>query len=346
MHKAALVNTAGADFTLMGFDRTSLKSSKPVVGVVAARTGCGKSQTSRYVVNYFHEKGKKVAAIRHPMPYGDLVKQAVQRFANYDDLKDADCTIEEREEYESHIDNGTIVYAGVDYEKILRLAETENDIILWDGGNNDMPFFKPDLWITVVDPLRPGHEMSYYPGESNLRGSDIVVVNKVSAAEQKDVDTVVANIKAAAPNADIVLADSEVTVENGDEIKGKKVLVVEDGPTLTHGEMSFGAGHVAAEKYGAAEIIDPRPFCTGSLTAVYEKFSHIGKILPAMGYFPEQIKELNDAINKSGADVIVIGTPMDLGKLLTIDKPSVRVTYELVDRDGVTLKELLVKKFG
>ncbi|GAB4300365.1 MAG: cyclic 2,3-diphosphoglycerate synthase [Myxococcota bacterium] len=346
MHKASIVTTAGADFTLMGFNRTSLKSSKPTIAVVAVRTGCGKSQTSRYIVRFFREKGKKVGVIRHPMPYGDLAAQAVQRFASLADLDKANCTIEEREEYESHIENGTTVYAGVDYEKILRLAETENDIILWDGGNNDIPFIKPDLWITVADPLRPGHEITYYPGESNLRGADAVVVNKVNNAKERDVKTVVDNIKSASPQAQIILADSKLHVEDGEKIKGKRVLVVEDGPTLTHGDMAFGAGKIAAEEYAAKEIIDPRPYAVGSLKKVFKSYPHIGAILPAMGYYPEQVAEFNETINKSNAELVIIGTPINLGKLLTINKPSVRVTYELGDREGFTLRDLLKKNFG
>ena len=329
MHKSAEVMAAGADFRLLGRDETMLKSSKPVISICAVRTGCGKSQTTRAVSNILKKMGKKVAAVRHPMPYGNLVAQAVQRFATLDDMDEYECTIEEREEYEPHIVNGTIVYAGVDYEKILRQAEAEVDVVLWDGGNNDLPFFKPDLHIVVVDPHRPGHEIGYFPGEANLRMADVVVVNKMGTATPEGIETVLKNVAALVPNATVIKANSPVSVANPDAIKGKRVLVVEDGPTLTHGEMAYGAGVVAAQKFGAAELVDPRPYAVGSIKATFEKYTTTGTVLPAMGYGEAQMKELEETINATDCDLVVIATPIDLGRLLKLEKPSVRVTYDL-----------------
>jgi len=343
MHLASRVIAAGADYTLMGTKRTMVKSTKPVIAVCAVRTGCGKSQTSRYITKLLQKAGKKVVAVRHPMPYGDLAKQAVQRFANYDDLAKADCTIEEREEYEAHLKNGTIVYAGVDYEAILRQAEKEADVVLWDGGNNDVPFFVPDLWITVADPLRAGHEMTFHPGEANFRAADVIVINKANTAKAEDVEKVIANAKLVNPKATIIKGSSEVICEKPELIKGKKVLVVEDGPTITHGGMPYGAGKVAADKYGAGELIDGRPFATGSIKETYAKYPHIGTLLPAMGYYPEQIKELEDTINHSNADVVLIGTPFDLARLIKISKPTCFVSYELVDMGKPTLEDAMAK---
>ncbi|MGI5862451.1 MAG: cyclic 2,3-diphosphoglycerate synthase [Myxococcales bacterium] len=341
MHLAARSMAAGADYTVMGTKRTMLKSTKPVIAVCAVRTGCGKSQTSRYVTDLLRKAGKKVVAVRHPMPYGDLAKQRVQRFASYEDLAKFECTIEEREEYESHVKVGTTVYAGVDYEAILREAEKEADVIIWDGGNNDTPFFKPDLWITVADPLRPGHELSFFPGETNFRAADIIVINKANTATAEDIETVVNNAKKFNPKAKIVKGASEVVADKPELVKGKKVLVVEDGPTITHGGMPYGAGKVAAEKYGAAELVDGRPFAVGSIKATYEKFPHIGTLLPAMGYYPEQVKELEDTINASNADTVLIGTPFDLARLIKINKPTVYVGYELADMGSPTLAEAM-----
>ena len=343
MHLGSRAIAAGADYTLMGTKRTMVASSKPVIAVCAVRTGCGKSQTSRYITRLLQKAGKKVVAVRHPMPYGDLAKQAVQRFANYEELAKAECTIEEREEYESHIKNGTVVYAGVDYAAILRQAEKEADVVIWDGGNNDVPFFKPDLWITVADPLRPGHEMSFHPGEANFRAADVIVVNKANTAKAEDIEKVVANASAVNHNALIVRGASEVVCEKPELIHGKKVLVVEDGPTITHGGMPYGAGKVAADKYGAQALIDGRPTAVGSIKETYKKYPHIGTLLPAMGYYPEQIKELEDTINNSTAEVVLIGTPFDLARLIKINKPTVYVSYELVDMGKPTLADAMEK---
>lgn len=329
MSKAALVNYAGADFRLMGAKTTMLPSTKPVIAVCAVRTGCGKSQTTRAICDHLTSKGKKVVAVRHPMPYGDLSRQKVQRFATLDDLKKHNCTIEEMEEYEPHIMNKTIVYAGVDYEAILREAEKEADFIIWDGGNNDMPFFLPDVMITVVDPHRPGHELSYYPGETNLLMADVVVINKIDTADVDNVATVRENIRQVNPDALVIDAASPVSVEDESIITGKKVLVVEDGPTLTHGEMQYGAGVVAAEKYGAESLVDPRPWTVGRLSQTFEKYPDIGLVLPAMGYGEDQIKDLETTINKVECDAVIIGTPIDLRRVCNIEKPSVRVTYKL-----------------
>ncbi len=345
MHKAALVNATGADFRLMGSRATMLESTKPVAAICAVRTGSGKSQTTRYVCDALLAMGKRVVAIRHPMPYGDLAKQAVQRFETYDDLDTHNCTIEEREEYEPHIDRGVVVYAGVDYEAILREAEKEADVIVWDGGNNDMPFYRPDLWITVADPHRPGHEMTYYPGETNLRAADVIVINKVGTADYADVQHIQKNIALVNPNATVVLAASPLFVDHPEEIRGKRVLVVEDGPTLTHGEMSYGAGYVAAQRFGAAEIIDPRPYAVASILDTYEKYPDTGKILPAMGYGHEQMRDLEVTINNTPCDLVVVGTPIDLTRVLKVNHPMERVRYELQVIGQPTLEDALKERF-
>ena len=346
MRKSAEVMAAGADFRLLGRHETMLKSSKPVISICAVRTGCGKSQTTRAVSNILKKMGKKVAAVRHPMPYGNLVAQAVQRFATLDDMDEYECTIEEREEYEPHIVNGTIVYAGVDYEKILRRAEAEVDVVLWDGGNNDLPFFKPDLHIVVVDPHRPGHEISYFPGEANLRMADVVVVNKMGTATPEGIETVLKNVAALVPDATVIKANSPVSVADPAAIKGKRVLVVEDGPTLTHGEMAYGAGVVAAQKFGAAALVDPRPYAVGSIKATFEKYTTTGTVLPAMGYGEAQMKELEETINATDCDLVVIATPIDLGRLLKLEKPSVRVTYELEEIGEPQLEKVVAAAVG
>jgi len=345
MHKAALVNAAGADFRLMGTHNTQIKSTKPVIGVCAVRTGSGKSQTTRRVSLILRDMGYKVAAIRHPMPYGDLVKQKVQRFADYSDLDKHECTIEEREEYEPHLDNGIIVYAGVDYEAILREAEKEVDIVLWDGGNNDFPFYVTDLLIVVADPHRAGHEMRYYPGETNVRLADVFVVNKVDTANPEDVITVRNNLYQLNPDAVVIEGASPLFVDDPDEIRGKRVLVVEDGPTLTHGEMAYGAGFVAAQRYGAGEIIDPRPFAVGSIKETYEKYPDTGMILPAMGYGDKMMRDLEQTINTADVDLVISGTPIDLTRIVKINKPIQRVRYELQEIGEPTLKTVLTKIF-
>jgi predicted GTPase len=329
MNHSAAVNAAGADFKLMGPKHTLLKASKPVIAVCAVRTGSGKSQTTRRVIQLLQNAGKKVVAVRHPMPYGNLNEQKVQRFATLSDLDKHKCTIEEREEYEPHIVRGNIIYAGVDYEAILRQAEKEADIIVWDGGNNDLPFYQPDLHITVADPHRPGDELSYYPGEANLRMADLIVINKIDTANNEDIRTVRNSIFRVNPTALVVEAASPIFVEDYQLIQGKRVLAVEDGPTLTHGEMTYGAAVVAAEKYGALGLVDPRPYTVGTIRETYEKYPEIGTLLPAMGYGDKQIKDLEKTINQTDCDVVIIGTPIDLRKLITINKPAVRVTYEL-----------------
>jgi predicted GTPase len=346
MHKASTVNAAGADFRIMGTRYVQIKSTKPVVSISAVRTGSGKSQTTRRVSLILQEMGYKVAAIRHPMPYGNLVAQEVQRYANYDDLDEYECTIEEREEYEPHIDNGVIIYAGVDYEKIVRQAETEADIILWDGGNNDFPFYVPDLQIVVADPHRPGHETTYYPGETNVRMADVFVINKVDTADAENVIKVRASLRKLNPNAVQIEAASPLFVDDPAAIQGKRVLVIEDGPTLTHGEMAYGAGYVAARRFGAKEIVDPRPFAVKSIAATYAKYPKTGPILPAMGYGEAQTRDLEATINASDVDMVVIGTPIDLSRIIKINKPSQRVRYELQEIGQPTLEELLMKKFG
>ena len=346
MHKASLVLAAGADFRLMGLNSTQIKSNKPVVSVCAVRTGSGKSQTSRRVSHILRSLGYRVAAIRHPMPYGDLSRQAVQRFATYEDLKAQQCTIEEREEYEPHIANGVVVYAGIDYERILRQAEQEVDLILWDGGNNDLPFYVSDLHIVVADPHRPGHEQTYHPGEANARAADVFVINKVDTADPDNVITVRENLRRLNPEALIVEAASPLFVDDPQAIRGKRVLVIEDGPTLTHGEMAYGAGWVAARRFGAAEIVDPRPYAVGSIRNVFQKYPSTGAILPAMGYGDEMVHELEQTINNADVDLVLIGTPIDLASLLEIDKPSQRVRYELQEIGRPTLEDILKAKFG
>jgi predicted GTPase len=346
MHKASTVLAAGADFRLMGLKATQIKSSKPVVSVCAVRTGSGKSQTTRRVSLILRGMGYRVAAIRHPMPYGDLVKQAVQRFATYADLDLHECTIEEREEYEPHIDNGVIVYAGVDYERILRQAEQEVDIVLWDGGNNDFSFYASDLKIVVADPHRPGHEVSYYPGETNVRDADVFVINKVDTASADNVIKVRQNLAAANPGATVIEAASPLFVEDPAAIRGKRVLVIEDGPTLTHGEMAYGAGWVAARRFGAAEIVDPRPYAVRSIKATYEKYPKTGPILPAMGYGEAQTRDLEETINAMDVDMVIIATPIDLKRVVKINKPAQRVRYELQEIGQPTLEDLLKAKFG
>lgn len=347
MTLAARVNAAGASFKMLGYDETAVKSTKPVIAIVASRTGSGKSQTSRKVVEILKSKGKKVVAIRHPMPYGNLAKQKVQRFEKVSDLKKHKCTIEEMEEYEPHVAEGNIIYAGADYEAIMREAEKEADVIIWDGGNNDMPFYKADLVITVLDPHRPGHELKYYPGFTNLLISDAVVINKIDSADHSDINIVRENIEKYNPKAVIIEAASPVSLENPEDaklIRDKKVLIVEDGPTLTHGEMKYGAGTIAAKKYGAKEIIDPKEFAVKSIRDTFTKYPNIGKLLPAMGYGDKQIKELEETINKVPCDCVVIGTPIDLRRLVKFKKPAVRVNYELQEIGRPTLTDIL-KKF-
>jgi predicted GTPase len=343
MHRGSEVIAAGAAFTLAGSRATMLTSRKPVIAVCAVRTGAGKSQTTRKVSEILKAAGKKVAVVRHPMPYGDLVAQKVQRFATLEDLTKHHCTIEEMEEYEPHIKRGTIVYAGVDYEAILRQAEEEADVILWDGGNNDMPFFKPDLMITVADPLRPGNEVSYHPGEANVLMADVVVINKIDSADPDDVSDVRANIRERNPHAMIIEAASPITVDDPSIITGKRVLVIEDGPTLTHGEMDYGAGVVAAEKFGAADLVDPRDSAVGSIAEVYEKYPATGLLLPAMGYGPKQVRDLEATIAATDCDSVIIATPIDLRRLIVIDKPSVRVEYELQEIGRPNLEDALAR---
>ncbi len=344
---SAIVNTAGADFTLLGPKKTSIKSTKPVISVCAVRTGAGKSQTSRKIIELLMENNLKVIAIRHPMPYGDLVAQKVQRFATVDDLKKHECTIEEMEEYEPHVERGNVIYAGVDYEAILREAENDPDgcdVILWDGGNNDFSFYDADLSVTIVDPHRPGHELNYYPGEVSLRMADVAVINKIDSASQEGIDTVEANIKKVNPDAQIIKADSKITVDNPDIIKGKRVLIVEDGPTLTHGEMKLGAGTVAAQRVGVAETVDPRPYAVGKLKETFDIYPDIGQLLPAMGYGEQQLKDLEETINKTECDSVIIGTPIDLTRIIKINKPYTRVHYELDELTGPNLNEV-IKEF-
>ena len=344
MNKASQVMAAGANFVLLGPCDTMVKSRRPVVSVCAVRTGSGKSQTSRKVATILKEKGRKVAVIRHPMPYGDLVKQKVQRFATYADLDKHECTIEEREEYEPHIDRGIIVYAGVDYEAILRQAEKEADVILWDGGNNDFSFYKSDLEIVVADPHRAGHELRYHPGETNFRRAQVIVINKMDTATKEGIDLVLADIKKVNPKAVVIRANSPTIVSDGSRITGKRVLVIEDGPTLTHGGMRYGAGIVAAQKYGAAEIIDPRPYAVGSIKKTFEKYNHLDKVLPAMGYGDKQCSDLAATIERIPCDLVVSATPIDITRVIKVSKPILRVGYELEEIGSPTLKDVL-KKF-
>ena len=346
MHKASEVLAAGADFRLMGTRATQIQSSKPVVSIGAVRTGSGKSQTTRRVTQALKELGYRVAAIRHPMPYGNLVKQTAQRFADYDDLDEYDCTIEEREEYEPHIDRGVVVFAGVDYGRILSLAEQEVDIVVWDGGNNDLPFYRSDLHIVVVDPHRPGHELSYHPGETNLRAADVVVINKIDTADLKNIQLVRQHVIQVNPTAQIVEGASPIFVDDPNAIRGQRVLVIEDGPTLTHGEMAYGAGVIAAQRFGAAEIIDPRPYAVGSILDTYRKYPTTGKVLPAMGYGEQQTKELEETINRTPADLVIVATPIDLRRVVNIRRPSQRVRYELQEIGQPTLMDILSAKFG
>ncbi|RJP69478.1 MAG: GTPase [Ignavibacteriales bacterium] len=344
MTKASIVNAAGASFRLLGAQETMIKSTKPVVSVLAVRTGSGKSQTSRKVVDVLKNAGKKVVAIRHPMPYGDLVKQKVQRFGSLEDLKTHECTIEEIEEYEPHIARGGVIYAGVDYAAILAEAEKEADVILWDGGNNDFSFYQADVTFTVVDPHRPGHELTYYPGNTSLRLADAAIINKIESADPVNILTVRNNIRTVNPHAKIIDAASPIFVEKPELIAGKRVLVVEDGPTLTHGEMVYGAGTIAAMNYGASEIVDPRPYTVKSITATYEKYPKIGILLPAMGYGEDQMKDLETTINQTDCDAVVIGTPIDLGRILKLNKPSTRVMYELQEIGAITVESVLKEK--
>lgn len=341
MHKASTVLAAGADFRLLGPKSTELKSRIPIVSVCAVRTGVGKSQTTRKVLEILEGTGLKAVAIRHPMPYGDLSKQICQRFKTLEDLKTHQCTIEEIEEYEPHIASGRVVYAGVDYEVILREAEEESDVIVWDGGNNDLPFYKPDLHIVLADPLRMGHESTYFPGEANVKMADVVVINKVDTASPDAVEQLEKNIRNLNPNARLIRAESPITVDRPDEVKGKRVVVIEDGPTLTHGEMPYGAGILAAKKLGATELVDPRPYAVGSIKKVYEKFPHIGNLIPAMGYSEKQMQELKDTIERIPCDLVVIGTPIDLRRYINIPKPAVRVTYDLKEIGDIDLEDVL-----
>ncbi|KYK21860.1 GTPase [Thermoplasmatales archaeon SG8-52-2] len=342
MEKSAIVNAAGADFILMGTNSTMLKSTKPVISVCAVRTGCGKSQVSRKLFEILRKKGHSVACIRHPMPYDkDLTMQIVQRFASYEDLDKFNCTIEEREEYEPYIDMGGVIFAGVDYEKILREAEKEADIIIWDGGNNDFSFIRPDLLITITDPHRAGHELSYYPGELNARTADIIIINKVNTAEKEDIETVRNNIKKINPDAQIIEGISTIIADDKDIIKDKRVLVIEDGPTVTHGGMKYGAGKIAAERWGAKEIIDPRPFAVGSISESFNKYTHLSNVLPALGYGEKQMQELEQTINNSDIDIIVSGTPIDITRVLKTDKTIVRVRYGVGDETANKLEKIV-----
>jgi predicted GTPase len=352
MAVSAIVNSAGANFMLLGPKDTMVKSTKPVIAVGAIRTGCGKSQTSRRVIEILMAKGLKVVAVRHPMPYGNLVEQKVQRFATLADLSKHKCTVEEMEEYEPHVVRGNVIYAGVDYEAILRAAEQDPDgcdIVLWDGGNNDFPFYKPDLNFTVVDPHRAGHELTYYPGEVTLRLADVVIINKIDTSDPRGIQTVRESIAKVNPKAIVVDAASPIKVDNPSVIRGKRVLVIEDGPTLTHGEMKIGAGTVAAQKYGAAELVDPRPFTVGKLTKTFQIYPNIGTLLPAMGYGAQQLKDLEETINKTDCDSVIIGTPIDLNRIIKIHKPNTRVYYDLQEIGDPDLESILdefVKKHG
>ena len=344
MHKASLVMAEGADFILIGATYTMLKSRKKIIAVCAVRTGCGKSQTTRKVCEILIKMGKKVVVVRHPMPYGDFKAQVVQRFSSYEDFETHQCTIEEREEYEPLVEQGITVYAGIDYGKILEEAEKDADVIIWDGGNNDTPFYYPDVHIVLFDPHRAGHELLYYPGETNMIMADIAIINKVGTARSNQVEQVKKNIEQYAPKADIILAESKVLVSRPESILGKRVLVVEDGPTLTHGEMPFGAGVIAAKVYKAAQIIDPRPYAVGSIKETYNRYSHIDSVLPAMGYSKEQIHDLELTIEKAACDLVLFATPIHLPRILSINKPSLRVRYEYQDFSTPTLKDVLLKR--
>ncbi len=341
MHKASEVLAAGANFSLLGPHQTMIKSKLPVISVCAVRTGCGKSQTTRKIALLLKNKGKRVVVVRHPMPYGDLIKQRIQRFATYEDMLRAECTIEEMEEYEPHLKNGIVVYAGVDFGAILEEAEREAEIILWDGGNNDFPFYQPDLEIVVTDPHRAGHELLYHPGETNFRRAHVLVINKLDSAREENVTKVLENIKKYNPQAKIIRANSTISVQNSEEIKGKRVLVIEDGPTLTHGEMPYGAGVIAAKKYGASEIVNPRPFAVGSIKKTFEKFPHLSQVLPAMGYGKEQMRELEETIERVSCDLVLSATPIDLLRLIRTHKKMLRVTYELEEIGVPNLEEIL-----
>ena len=346
MHVASRALSAGADYTLLGPRSTMVAASVPVVAIAAVRTGSGKSQTTRAVARILKDAGKKVAVVRHPMPYGRLEEQIAQRFETYEDLLAADCTIEEREEYEPHLAQGSIVFAGIDYTEILRRAQQEVDVVVWDGGNNDLPFYVPDVHITVADPLRVGHETTYHPGETNLRMADVVVINKVDSARIEDLERLRSTIETVNPGAQIVEAQSPISLDDESLLKGKRVLVVEDGPTLTHGEMTYGAGVVAAKRAGAASLVDAKPWASGTIKDVYAKYPHIGTLLPAMGYSDQQRQDLADTINASDADVVVIATPIDLRRVCDIRKPAVRATYELEDVSTPSLKDILTERLG
>jgi predicted GTPase len=346
MHNASLAMAEGADFVLIGAPYTMLKSVKTVVAVCAVRTGCGKSQTTRHVCQILKQQGHRVVAVRHPMPYGDLIEQEVQRFSCYDDFERHHCTIEEREEYESLVDQGVVVYAGIDYGKILTAAEKEGDIIVWDGGNNDTPFYHPDIHIVLFDPHRPGDELRYYPGETNMLMADIAVINKVDSAPSEGVVAVKKNVEAHNPHATIVLAESNLLIESTEQIRGKRVLVVEDGPTLTHGGMGFGAGMIAAKSHGAGNIVEVKPFATGTIKDTFESYPHLQDVLPAMGYSPQQMEELEQTINRTPCDLVLFATPIDLPKLLDINKPTLRVRYEYKDHDAPCLADILLECLG
>jgi predicted GTPase len=346
MHIGSRSLAAGADYTLLGLRSTALEPQVPCVAICAVRTGSGKSQTTRAVTRILKEAGKKVAVVRHPMPYGRLEEQIAQRFETEQDLIDAECTIEEREEYEPHLAQGSIVYAGVDYGEILHMAQKEADVVIWDGGNNDLPFYVPDVYITVADPLRVGHETTYHPGEANLRAADILVINKIDSARMEDIERLKRTIEQTNPDAEIVEAMSPITLEEGVDLNGKKVLVVEDGPTLTHGEMTYGAGVVAARRAGAASLVDPRPWAAGTIKEVFEKYPHMGTLLPAMGYSEEQRQDLSDTINSSDADVVLIATPIDLRRVCDIHKPAVRASYELEEVSTPSLRDILRQRLS
>jgi predicted GTPase len=343
MHLATLVNVNGADFKLLSMDKTMLVTHKPVISINAVRTGVGKSQTGRYITNILKDLGFKVAAIRHPMPYGDLSKQVSQRFATYKDLDLHECTIEEREEYEPYIDKGFIIFAGIDYQKILSMAEKEADVIVWDGGNNDTPFLKPNLHICLADPHRPGHEILYHPGETNFRAADTIVINKCDSAKKKDINSIIENAKRINPNAQIIKCNSPIIVENSSEIEGKRVLVIEDGPTITHGSLSTGAAMLAAKKFGAKEVVDPKPHVIGTIKAAFDKYKQLDLALPALGYSDQQLKELEQVINSVDCDLVLSGTPIDITRVIKVTKKIVRVRYELEEQEGTRLKDLVTK---